>query len=252
MSVPLRVTRIDHSCVLLQFGEAAILTDPWFSQKVFYHPGEPVAMTPEQLPNLSAVLVSHAHYDHCDFKAFAAYRNHEVPILAARTVLKPATGAGFSKVTVLKEWESYEIAGLTVTATPAKHAVYEVGFVIQGGGRTVYFAADTMLIPELSRIRERFPHIDLALLPTNGLRLRPMLNRQVVMSACEAAKLTAILEPDLVIPQHYAFDGGVVGNRLITKSDPDPEHYRAAAAELAPSTQVRILPTGQPLDLDQR
>lgn len=248
-STPFRVTRIDHSCVLLQFGQATVLTDPWFSEKVFYHPGEPIAMSPEQLPELSAVLVSHAHYDHCDFKAFGAYRNHDVPILAARTVVKPATDAGFSNVTVLEEWESRRVKHLTITAIPAKHAVYEIGFMIQGGGRTVYFAADTMLIPELSRIPERFPHIDLALLPTNGLKLRPMLNRQVVMNADEAARLTAILKPDLAIPQHYAFDGGVVGNRLITKSDPDPEHYRTAAAKLAPSTQVRILPPGQPLDL---
>ncbi len=193
--------------MLLRFGETTILTDPWFSEKFAYHPGEPVALTPQQLPPLSAVLVSHAHYDHCDFGAFAAYRDHSVPILAARTVVKPATAAGFTNVTAMREWETRQVGDLAITAIPAKHAVYEIGFVIEAGGRTVYFAADTMLIPELSGIPDRFPHIDLALLSTNGLRLRPMLNRKVVMDAHEAAQLTAMLQPDVAVPQHYAFDG---------------------------------------------
>ncbi|MGH2873038.1 MAG: MBL fold metallo-hydrolase [Solirubrobacteraceae bacterium] len=140
-----------HSCVLLQVGDTPILTDPWFSERFAYHPGEPVAMTPEQLPDLDAVLVSHAHYDHCDFKAFAAYRDHGVPVIAARTVLKPAAAAGFTNVKALEEWQTAQLRDVKITAIPAKHAVYEIGFVIEGGGRTVYFAADTLLIPSYTQ-----------------------------------------------------------------------------------------------------
>jgi L-ascorbate metabolism protein UlaG (beta-lactamase superfamily) len=73
------------------------------------------------------VLVSHAHYDHCDFDAFAAYRDHDVPVLAARNVVKPATAAGFTNVTALSKWETRHVADLAITAIPAKHAVYEIG-----------------------------------------------------------------------------------------------------------------------------
>ncbi len=34
----------------------------------------------------------------------------------------------------------------------------------------MFFGADTLLIPELSEVARRFPKIDLALLPINGLR----------------------------------------------------------------------------------
>ncbi|WP_405164517.1 hypothetical protein OG203_05210 [Nocardia sp. NBC_01499] len=37
----------------------------------------------------------------------------------------------------------------------------------------MYFAGDTLLIPELTEIPERLGHISLALLPTNGLHVRP-------------------------------------------------------------------------------
>ncbi len=38
MLEPLVVTRVAHSCHLIQFGGLTVLTDPWFSQKTFYYP----------------------------------------------------------------------------------------------------------------------------------------------------------------------------------------------------------------------
>src|SRR6266700_4882000 len=59
----LTVTRVTHSCVLLDFAGIKILTDPWFSERPGYLRGEPLAYTPESLPHLDGVLVSHGHYD---------------------------------------------------------------------------------------------------------------------------------------------------------------------------------------------
>ena len=71
------VTRITHSCHLIEIGGRTFLTDPWFSTKPGYYQGEPIAIDIADLPTLDAVLISHAHYDHCDLKAFAAYRNRD-------------------------------------------------------------------------------------------------------------------------------------------------------------------------------
>jgi L-ascorbate metabolism protein UlaG (beta-lactamase superfamily) len=94
MPLPLHVTRVTHSCLLVHIGETVLLTDPWFSEKFGYHPGEPVALRPQELPELSAVLVSHNHYDHADFGAFAAYPDHTAPVIGARTIEEPARAAG--------------------------------------------------------------------------------------------------------------------------------------------------------------
>src|SRR5215813_3206348 len=98
---PTAVTRITHSCHLIEIGGRTFLTDPWFSTKPGYYPGEPVALGIADLPALDAVLISHAHYDHCDLETFAAYRDRAVPIFGASTVVDDARANGFTDVTGL-------------------------------------------------------------------------------------------------------------------------------------------------------
>lgn len=78
------LTRVTHSCALLDFDGQALLTDPWFSEKPGYYRGEPLAFTPATLPRLSAVVASHDHYDHYDLDAFSAYPDKTVPFIVKR------------------------------------------------------------------------------------------------------------------------------------------------------------------------
>ncbi|MEV6349789.1 MBL fold metallo-hydrolase [Actinoplanes sp. NPDC051851] len=105
-----------------------------------------------------------------------------------------------------------------------------------------YFAGDTLLVPELPALTERYGPPDVALLPINGLRIRTAGNRQVVMNAEEAAELAAALRPKLAVPQHYAFTGGPVGDRFVLKSDKDPARFVEAATRLAPPYRSRSSP----------
>ena len=170
MTEPLVITRVTHSCHLIQVGGLTVLTDPWFSQRALYHPGEPIAFQPEQLPHLDAVVISHEHYDHCDLDAFRRYPDKDVPLLVAGPVVEKARKAGFSNVRALEPWQSAQVGDLTISAAPGKHGVYEVTYVISGGGRSVYFAGDTLLIPELRTLTDRYGPLDVALLPVNGLQ----------------------------------------------------------------------------------
>jgi L-ascorbate metabolism protein UlaG (beta-lactamase superfamily) len=249
MSESLAITRITHSCHLIQIGDRTVLTDPWFSERAFYHPGEPVARQVADLPRLDAVLVSHQHYDHCDLAAFRRYDDKAVPMFVAGPVARKAQAAGFTSVRALEPWQSATVADLTITALPAKHGVYEVTFVISGGDRSVYFAGDSLLIPEMRTIPDRFGRLDVALLPVNGLQIRPQFNKQVVMNADQAAELTAVLKPRVTVPHHYAFTSGAFGDRVMTKGDRDPGHFVAAARRLAPESAVRVLRPGEPLQV---
>jgi L-ascorbate metabolism protein UlaG (beta-lactamase superfamily) len=178
-------------------------------------------------------------------ETFAAYRDQFV----AETVVEAARKHGFTNVTALTPWQEADAGGVTITATPAKHGVYKVTFVLRSGTDAVYFAGDTMLIPELGQIPQRLGHISLALLSTNGLHIRPANNMQVVMNAQEAAELTAILKPELAIPHHYAFTKGFLGDRLITSSDKNPKRYQDASRDVAPETSVRIVEPGTRVEL---
>jgi L-ascorbate metabolism protein UlaG (beta-lactamase superfamily) len=88
-----------------------------------------------------------------------------------------------------------------------------------------------------------------ALVPINGLRLRPLLNRQVVMNACEAAALCALLRPRVAVPIHYAFSGGPIADRLLLKYEGTASEFVAAAAQRAPETAVHVLAPGEPLQI---
>ena len=247
MTTDLTVTRIGHSCHLIEIGGRRLLTDPWFTMTPTYDPGERVALSVAQLPDLDGVLITHEHYDHCDLDALSAYRDLGVPVVAPGTVVERARGKGFRDVRELEAWAETTIGDVTVTATPALHGVHEVTYVVQGGDRTVWFGGDTLKIPELDRLPDRFGPFDLALLPTNGLRIRFLDDKQVVMSAGEAAELTATLQPTVAVPHHYAFSSGWLGNRIITRADRDPRHFADAVAERSPDTAVRIVLPGMPV-----
>lgn len=244
------VTRVAHACVLLDFDGYRILTDPWFSEKPGYYQGERRAYdSAADLPPLAAVLVSHGHYDHFDLAAFAAYTDKAVPMLVKRGLGEAARRHGFTDVTELDAWQGARVGPLNITATPARHKIPEVTYVIEGAGRRVFFGADTLRIAELDEIGRRWGEINLALLPIDGLTIRPLWNKQVVMNAIEAADLTRVLRPRLAVPIHYAFTGGTLRDRILLKKDPRPQVYVDAAADVAPDTDVRVLDPGQQLTM---
>ena len=137
------VTRIAHASVLLDFGNAKVLTDPWFSEKMHYHHGEPLGMSMEQLPKLTAIVASHAHYDHFDIETLKHYPDKAVPFFVGPDMVDAARAAGFTNVRELRPWEAVSVGPLTITAAPAAHKVPEITFVIQANGATVYFGGDS-------------------------------------------------------------------------------------------------------------
>ena len=241
-----RLTRIAHASVLLDFGNATVLTDPWFSEKTHYYHGEPLGLRMEQLPRLTAVVASHEHYDHFDIETFASYPDKAVPFFVGPNMVEAAKAAGFTNVRELRPWESATAGPLTITAAPGAHGVEEVTFVIQANGSTVYFGADTLLIPELDEIAKRFPSIQLALLAVNGLSV---MGKQVVMNAEEAAELAGRLGAKVTVPIHYRFHGSWFTDGFILSYNGTPERFMTALKDRAPATKGLILEPGQALRL---
>jgi L-ascorbate metabolism protein UlaG (beta-lactamase superfamily) len=248
--MPTTVTRIGHATVLLDFDGVRVLTDPWFSEKPGYSPGEPRAVgRAADLPSLDGIVVSHGHYDHFDLAGLGDYPDKTIPMVVKRGLGARAAAAGWQHVVEVDPWETASVGPVRVTAAPARHLVPEVTFVLEGDGRTVFFGGDAMRIAELDEVGRRFADLDLALLPTNGLTLRPLLNRQVVMDAAQAADLTAVLRPRLAVPIHYAFTAGPVRERLLLRLDRRTAPYVDAVADRAPDTAVHVLDPGTPLQV---
>jgi L-ascorbate metabolism protein UlaG (beta-lactamase superfamily) len=104
-------------------------------------------------------------------------------------------------------------------------------------------------IPDLDEVPRRFPDVDLALLPVNGLRIRPAFNRQVVMNAEQAGEYCAVLQPEVAVPLTMPSPPDPC-DRLFLKYDGTPERFQRAVARHAPATSVRVLGPGEPVTLD--
>jgi L-ascorbate metabolism protein UlaG (beta-lactamase superfamily) len=167
---------VGHATVLLRFGRHFVLTDPNLGGAIMVVPRvTPASLTPRELPPIDVALVSHLHVDHFDTWTLRRM-SHRAEVLYPRggesyvaSIAQPTRS--------LAPWESFERAGLRITAVPVRHSGgrYVVdalwnrassGYVIQGEGRTVFFAGDTGYDPgAFKEIGRRFPGIDLALIP---------------------------------------------------------------------------------------
>src|SRR6185436_12109166 len=93
---------------------------------------------------------------------------------------------------------------------------------------------------------KRFPDIDVALLPVNGLHAG---GTQVVMTDQEAARLAGELHVPVAIPIHYTFRGGVIFDTLALRYHGTAEGFVNAARTSAPHAEVRVLAPGERLEV---
>jgi L-ascorbate metabolism protein UlaG (beta-lactamase superfamily) len=254
----LRIVRIGHASVLVQWGDATLLTDPWFSQKGSfpgYYAGESLAMSVEALPSLSGVLGSMDHWDHFDMRHFAAYRDHAVPIVvpAGTKQAEQARAAGFADVRAMSPWQSVQLGPFLVTAVCAKPSLtttafeYEHAYVMQVAGRSVLFCSHLMTADVQAEVARRFGTIDVALLGINGLSLKARDHHQLSMSPTDAAALCARLGVSVVVPVHYTFHGNWASNAFIISHRGTPEALADAVARQAPATTAITLKPGKRL-----
>ena len=170
---------LGHATVLINFYGTWLLTDPALRSHVGvgiagFTIGPRRIVAPalgiESLPQLDAVLVSHAHMDHCDKGTLRRLprRTHIVTQSSNRDLF-----TRFRDVDELGWGDAVEINGARIEALEVnhwgarkltdKHRGYG-GFLIQKGGRSLVFGGDTAYTTAFGRLKSR-SRIDVAILP---------------------------------------------------------------------------------------
>ncbi len=146
-----RIQWLGHGSFLIQ-GPPLIYINPWRVSRNIFH--------------ADVILITHDHYDHCSQADIDKLRGPDTLVISNDKV-----ASEIENCTVVRPWQSLTIDRACIKAVPAyspndwRHPQNDggLGFVISLNYYDIYYAGDTQLIPEMSRI-----HPDIAILPIDG------------------------------------------------------------------------------------
>ncbi len=239
---------VGHATTLIELDGVRLVTDPLLRARVA-HLRRLVPLV-DVRPPPDAVLLSHLHYDHVDLPSLRRL-GRSVRLVVPRGAAGLFRRRFFRDVVELAAGESADVGAVTITAVPAEHdgrrnpfgsGISALGYVITGS-RSVYFAGDTDFFEGMAELAGA----DAALLPVSGWGGGLGPGHLDPVRAAEALRLLA---PRVAIPIHWGtyaplhwrFSGR-------EPSDEPAAAFAAAAAEVAPDVDVRILQPGERTEL---
>ncbi len=151
------------------------------------------------------IFITHEHFDHCsedDIKTIVQPSTVIVTVPGNQSKLS-SLDSQIAEIKLVKPGDTLTVQEITIEVIPAYNVNKSfhpksnewVGFVVDVDGEKIYHAGDTDLIPNMSSVQ-----CDIALLPVSGT---------YVMTAEEAAKAAAQINPQIAVPMHY---GDIIGN----------------------------------------
>ncbi|MCF6379914.1 MBL fold metallo-hydrolase [Nocardioides KLBMP 9356] len=257
-----RLHFIGTATTVMRLGSFTLLTDPNFlhrGQRAYLGWGlssrrltDP-AIEPDELPDLDAILLSHLHGDHFD-RVSKAQLDRSPPLLSTPHAVRRLGRWGFD-ARALDTWDQHVLTKgeelLRVTAVPAIHARGLLGKMlppVMGSvlehvvddtvRRRVYVSGDTLTGAHVDEVRERFPHLDAAVVHLGGTRV---LLRTVTMDGPMGVDFVGRCRPSVVVPVHH-------DDYTVFRSPLSDFVERARAADL--SAELRCPARGEVVSLE--
>jgi L-ascorbate metabolism protein UlaG (beta-lactamase superfamily) len=192
---PVSLQPIQHGSVVLTWNKKTVYIDPY---------GGPAGYAGLADPDL--ILITDIHPDHMDLKTLEAINTAKAKIVAPQAVADQLPAKLKEKVTVLQNGGKTTLAGIGITAIPmynlpeAPDAMHTKGrgngYVLQIGGKNIYFSGDTEDIPEMRALK----NIDVAFV---------CMNLPYTMDINQAAQGVLAFKPKVVYPYHYRGPNGL-------------------------------------------
>ena len=243
------LTYLGHATVLIEVEGVRVMTDPVLRPAASMLYRMPHAKDVQHHTDVDLVLISHLHHDHLDLPSLRRLENDPL-IVVPRGAEAWMRGKGFTNVTEMAPGELLCHLGVTVRCTMAVHSgkreprgpvALAVGFVIEAGPATVYFAGDTDIFPGMADLVPG--ELDVALIPVWGWGL---VLGDGHLNPVTAADAIALLKPRYAVPIHWGTFAVAGLHRLKFQRMQTPPHvFAAAVASQGLSTEVLITLPGE-------
>lgn len=199
---------------IVKIDDTIVLIDPFLTEledrslPPLFEPSEAAGV-------VDVVACTHDHLDHIDPVAISGLAEHTDAHFVAPSAHEErmrSLGVPPNRLDVLNDGETASVAGLQFHAIKSAHEFFEqtadghfpfLGYVIQGGGKSVYHSGDTVWWEGLQTQLSRFS-LDVVFVPINGRDAKRYRNDiQGNMTYQEAADLVGGLDVKLAVPAHY-------------------------------------------------
>jgi len=183
-----------HACFSLAAGGTTLLFDPFLT-------GNPAAQVAADDVAADYILLSHGHFDHMPDAAAIAQRTGAT-VIGTLELASWVNGQGAANVHGMQPGGSFRFPFGRVKLTIAHHGSMlpdgsyggvAVGFIVDIGGKRVYYTGDTALFLDMQLYGEE--GIDVLILP---------IGDNFTMGPEDALRCVKFVQPKAVIPLHYS------------------------------------------------
>lgn len=157
----MKFTWLGHSGFRIEIADQVLLVDPWLEG----NPAFPEDRRAEAITGATAILISHGHFDHIGGVPAIA-RELDIPLVGTFDLMSWWEKSEGVKTVGFNKGGTVRLGEVAVTLVNAVHSssfsgsegpIYagtEAGFMIEAGGRTIYFSGDTDVMADMALFQE--------------------------------------------------------------------------------------------------
>jgi L-ascorbate metabolism protein UlaG (beta-lactamase superfamily) len=207
-----------HSSFLLKIDGKHILVDPVFSgyvspfktQSAKNFDGANV-YSADDMPQIDILLITHDHYDHCDYQTILELDTKTKYIITSLGVGSHLEywGINMNKVSELDWHESMEIDGFKFTSAPSRHfsgrgfkraQTLWASFILKTKDLSIYLGSDSGYDKHFKKIGEDYGPFDIAILESGQYN---EMWRTIHMMPEETVQASLDVKAKVLMPVHW-------------------------------------------------